>query len=565
MQKFNTPRIWNPELHLQTLASLPDQHALGTPRSIVRVIEPIHVSESSPDLLPNSATISRNMHWSLPSSESVNSGREISISKILVLQQLQSKISGAKEYLGVIRLGVLKDLSAFNESLTGKLRSSLIGLIKIQRTKKKPLRKFDYPNPRELKSQVRDLVHALFEEISAVITTDLLPRLSDSVKLRETEFRLMEEIKLRRQLHNQLIELKGNIRVFIRIRPLLAGETINCISTDLEENLIMLQKGLIRKQYQFDRIFDPLSDNDKMFGELHQLLTSVLDGYNVSILAYGITGSGKTYTMEGIYDRIGVGLFQQKLDREQGKNWSYSFNVSIFEIYNESIIDLLNLKNLNTNLKTNPNNGLFHIPGLTSFAVKTPSEIRNYVKQGSANRSVSSTNCNQQSSRSHLITIINVLINTPNGKQIESKLNLVDLAGSERLDKSGASGTSAKEATFINKSLSALGDVINARFNKASHVPYRNSLLTSSLQETLCGDSKTLMILQVTPSEVCESKFAHSYYFRSRISKRHATHCFLHHESKKLSSEVPTAPVNVSIIQFHVSYNTDQSFDEKRI
>jgi hypothetical protein len=115
------------------------------------------------------------------------------------------------------------------------------------------------------------------------------------------------------------------------------------------------------------------------------------------------------------------------------------------------------------------------------------------------------------------MTTIHVSITTPNGRNIESKMSLVDLAGSERLDKSGATGLVAKEAVHINKSLSALGDVINARINKAAHVPFRNSVLTSALQECISGESKTLVLLNVTPAQDNFEETCNSLVFGSRI------------------------------------------------
>jgi kinesin family protein C2/C3 len=191
--------------------------------------------------------------------------------------------------------------------------------------------------------------------------------------------------------------------------------------------------------------------------------------------------------------------------------------MSIYEVYNESIVDLLRIKNLDTAIKTNPSTGMFHIPGLTRLKIDSPSEFNRVLSEAGRNRAVSATNCNEQSSRSHLIVSLHVSIKTPNGKQMEANMSLVDLAGSERLEKSGATGSVAKEGMFINKSLSALGDVINARICKSSHVPYRNSVLTSALQECIGGDSKTLLILQVSPSSDTIDETCNSLVFASRV------------------------------------------------
>ena len=332
--------------------------------------------------------------------------------------------------------------------------------------------------------------------------------------------KLRRETDLRRKLHNLVQELKGNIRVYVRIRPLLLPEIdsgkieVVHASTDTELSVIRSEQ---KREFAFDRVFGQKTDNSQLFNDLQQLIVSSLDGFNVAILAYGITGSGKTYTMQGIYERLGIDLFEGKTTRETDGGWKYTFEISVFEVYNETIIDLLNPKNLDINLKINASTGFFHIPGITKLGVTAPSDIHKVMAQASRCRSVSSTNSNEQSSRSHLITWIQMKITTPSNKQIESKLSLVDLAGSERLNKSGAVGVVAKEGMHINKSLSALGDVINARVSRSSHVPYRNSVLTSALQDCIAGESKTLVILQVNPSHDSVEETYTSLVFASRV------------------------------------------------
>jgi kinesin family protein C2/C3 len=332
--------------------------------------------------------------------------------------------------------------------------------------------------------------------------------------------KLRDEISVRRKLHNLVMELKGNIRVFARIRPQSQAELNNgdpaCVSAESDTELLISRAGQHRK-FTFDRVFDCATANNEVFTDIQQLLVSTLDGFNVCVLTYGITGSGKTYTMQGIFERVGIDLFEQKVSRERFGGWTYALELAVYEIYNETVIDLLNLKNLDTNPRISSTTGYFHIPGITTVSIESPSEIQKLLQDSSRNRSVSSTNCNEQSSRSHLIVTIFFRIGTPNNKELRSKLTLVDLAGSERLDKSGASGQTAKEAVHINKSLSALGDVISARVNKASHVPYRNSTLTTVLQECLVGDSKTLMILQINPAIHAVEETMNSLIFASRI------------------------------------------------
>lgn len=347
---------------------------------------------------------------------------------------------------------------------------------------------------------------------------------SRSSEIKDLREKLRLETATRRKLHNTVLELKGNIRVFVRIRPLLQSEiqagASSCVDgvsdTDLSITCTSRSGNPVRV-FSFDRVFGADVDNDALFAELQQLLISTMDGFNVSVIAYGITGSGKTFTMDGVYERVGIGLFTERADRERGGSWKYTLELSVSEVYNETVIDLLNLKNLNTSIKTNTSTGMFHIPGLTRVGIGSSADLSKAWSDAARNRSVSSTNCNQQSSRSHLITTIHVSITTPNGRNIESKMSLVDLAGSERIDKSGATGLVAKEGVHINKSLSALGDVINARINKASHVPFRNSVLTSTLQECISGESKTLVLLNVTPAQDSFEETSTSLIFGSRI------------------------------------------------
>ena len=332
--------------------------------------------------------------------------------------------------------------------------------------------------------------------------------------------RLRDETAQRRKLHNLVQDLKGCVRVFARIRPFLPFEVSHgarsCISAISDTELVLTRSGTSRK-FTFDRVFDQNSVNGDLCNEVQQLLISSLDGFNVAVLTYGITGSGKSYTMQGLFERVGLDLFEQKASRERIGGWKHQFQLAVYEIYNDTIIDLLNLRNIDTGIRLDPRTGHFHIPGITKALLGAPADVDKNLREATRNRSVSSTNCNEQSSRSHLITSFFMQISTPSGAEITSKLSLVDLAGSERLDKSGASGSTAKEAVHINKSLSALGDVIHARLHKASYIPYRNSVLTSALQDCISGDSKTLILLQLSPNDESVDETSNCVGFGTRI------------------------------------------------
>ena len=433
---------------------------------------------------------------------------------------LSRQISGLKAEKLLIRTDVMRLKELFVEIKSGFVPNSIQLPIRSQ-VREGALLPTLAQEIKSLRGEVfcwRDAVNCLIEQ-TAIQLTDGFGRflLSKTEPLRE---KLRVEIALRRKLHNTVLELKGNIRVFVRVRPLLAPEISagksSCITVE-SENDLMISKGGQTRTFAFDRVFDACTSNTDLFSDLHQLLISSLDGFNVAILAYGITGSGKTFTMAGIYERLGLDLFHEKTNRESSGGWRYTFEATVCEVYNENIADLLNIKNLDCSLRTNPVSGLFFIPGLTRVKIESPGDIAKLMVTADRNRAVSSTNCNESSSRSHLITTIHLSIVTPSLKQIDSKMNLVDLAGSERLDKSGATGAVAKEGMFINKSLSALGDVISARVNRSSHVPYRNSVLTSALQDCIAGESKTLMILQVNPSHECAEETINSLVFASRV------------------------------------------------
>ena len=326
-----------------------------------------------------------------------------------------------------------------------------------------------------------------------------------SKRISDLESQLQSEISLRRKLHNQLIDVGGNVRVFARIRPLLQDEIARgcetCIKQNLDEDpsVLTVFGSTGERKYTFDKVFGEGTTNSEIFSDLSQLLVSSLDGYNVSILAYGATNSGKTYTMNSIYERVGLELIDAQSNR---RSWKYSLTVSVCEIYMDTVVDLLNPKNINLDIRTNPQNGHLHVPGLSRVAFSSSSQLKELITNGTKHRAVSATLSNEHSSRSHLITCIYLDITSPNGRQIQSRVHLVDLAGSERLAKCATTGQTAKETLAINKSLSALGDVVYARFNKMNHVPYRNSVLTSVLNESLAGDSKTLLIVQVNPTKV---------------------------------------------------------------
>lgn len=351
---------------------------------------------------------------------------------------------------------------------------------------------------------------------------------------KDLKFKYAKVAKERKDLYNKVIELKGNIRVFCRCRPLNSEEIEGgaSMAVDFEsakdgDLTVKSSHGSFKKVFKFDSVFSPEDNQETVFEKTSPLVVSVLDGYNVCIFAYGQTGTGKTFTMEGTEEARGVNyrtleeLF--RVIRERQGIFKYELTVSVLEVYNEQIHDLLlqesqpgvAAKRLEVRQVAE---GEHHVPGLVEAHVSNMSEVWEVLQTGSKARAVGATNANEHSSRSHCIHCVMVKgENLVNGEFTRSKLWLVDLSGSERVAKTDAQGERLKEAQNINKSLSALGDVISALATKSPHIPFRNSKLTHLLQDSLGGDSKTLMFVQISPNENDVGETLCSLNFASRV------------------------------------------------
>nr|XP_015212604.1 PREDICTED: kinesin-like protein KIFC3 [Lepisosteus oculatus] len=324
-------------------------------------------------------------------------------------------------------------LQHLREQFTG-LQSRLSALQPALRTVK--------ANYSSLRSQVRsfsDFYGAAISEAKKQLCS-AITEVSEANKDILEKYR--KEVALRRKYHEQLVELKGNIRVLCRVKPVLVedqqeeGQTTVVTTDPNNESAVIVRSKGRERTFELDKVFQPQATQDEVFQEIEPLVTSCIDGYNVCIFAYGQTGSGKTYTME-------------------------------------------------------------------------------ILALGRKNRITYSTKMNQHSSRSHaLLTVTVTGTDLANGAKTTGKLNLVDLAGSERVWKSGAEGERLKEAQNINRSLLALGDVIQALRGKQTHIPFRNSRLTYLLQDSLGKGNKTVMVVQISPLErnveetMCSLKFA---------------------------------------------------------
>ncbi|XP_020273784.1 kinesin-like protein KIN-14J isoform X2 [Asparagus officinalis] len=339
------------------------------------------------------------------------------------------------------------------------------------------------------------------------------------------------ECSERKRLYNEIIELKGNIRVFCRCRPLSSEEISKGYASVVEfdpsqdSELHVVCSDNSKKQFKFDHVFSPKDNQEIVFAETLPVVKSVLDGYNVCIFAYGQTGTGKTFTMEGTPENRGVNyraleeLFRSSIERSSMIR--YEFLVSMLEVYNEKIRDLLTENSdqpaKRLEVRQLPD-GSQDVPGLVEAQACNIDEVWEILKTGGRNRSVGSTNANELSSRSHCLVRLTVMgENLIDKQRSRSHMWLVDLAGSERVGKTEVEGERLKESQFINKSLSALGDVISALASKNPHIPYRNSKLTHLLQSSLGGDCKTLMFTQISPSSADLGETLCSLNFASRV------------------------------------------------
>ncbi|OAY62739.1 125 kDa kinesin-related protein, partial [Ananas comosus] len=298
-----------------------------------------------------------------------------------------------------------------------------------------------------------------------------------------------------------------NVQVILRCRPLSDDEmrvntpvVISCNEHRREVSALQtIANKQIDRTFMFDKVFGPTSKQKDLFDQsISSIVNEVLEGYNCTIFAYGQTGTGKTYTMEG-----------------EAQCAEYSMKVTFLELYNEEITDLLapdeskfseDKSKKPIALMEDGKGGVF-VRGLEEEVVYSAGEIYKILDKGSAKRRTAETLLNKQSSRSHSIFSITIHIKecTPEGEEMIKcgKLNLVDLAGSENISRSGARDGRAREAGEINKSLLTLGRVINALVEHSCHVPYRDSKLTRLLRDSLGGKTKTCIIATVSPSIHC--------------------------------------------------------------
>ncbi|KAJ6966799.1 LOW QUALITY PROTEIN: hypothetical protein NC652_004377 [Populus alba x Populus x berolinensis] len=428
------------------------------------------------------------------------------------LQELQNDLMRKSMHVGSLAFaieGQVKDKSRWFTSLRDL-------------TRKLKLMKMEHIKLSEEALAYKNCVADMEEMRFTIVST-----MKQQVELHEDiKIKFVEGAKERKELYNKVLELKGNIRVFCRCRPLKPEEVAAgaLVTIDFESakdgELTVMSNGLPRKTFKFDAVFGPQANQDTA-----SFASSILDGYNVCVFAYGQTGTGKTFTMEGTEEDRGVNFRTLEqvfcMIKEREKLFRYDVSVSVLEVYNEQIRDLLvSVSQPGVAAKRleirQTGEGLHHVPGLVEARVHNMSEVWEVLQTGSNARAIGSTNANEHSSRSHCIHCV-MGENLLNGECTKNKLWLVDLAGSERISKTEVQGERLRETQNINKSLSALGDVISALATKSPHIPFRNSKLTHLLQDSLGGDSKTFMFVQISPSENDLGETLCSLNFASRV------------------------------------------------
>lgn len=324
-------------------------------------------------------------------------------------------------------------------------------------------------------------------------------------------------------------EEETTVRVAVRCRPFNSKEKANgeasCVRIYSDQVVLVNPANSSEEHsFAFDLVIDENATQESVWVNVGvPILNKAFNGYNGTIFAYGQTGSGKTWSMQGaeghdlagIIPRMNNRLFERvEAEVKRRPTIQFLITVSYFEVYNEVIFDLLDSTDRKKRsaaakggleIKEHPVLGVY-VKGLQELVVDSSAKLQSIIDQGMGNRTVASTQMNADSSRSHSVFIINLhqKDTEDESKNVFAKVNLVDLAGSERVKSTGATGSILKEGANINKSLSALGNVINALVEaskgKGAFIPYRNSKLTRVLQESLGGNSITAMLAALSPA-----------------------------------------------------------------
>lgn len=364
------------------------------------------------------------------------------------------------------------------------------------------------------------------------------------------------------------------MKVFCRFRPSTSkGSTPPPFNIDPADNFISYTDdgvGFVN-HFSFDKVFPAGTQQQEIFNEISHscdVLGATIQGFNCAILAYGQTSSGKTWTIEGIAEgpdrglipNIVDGLYHQLLQ----KHSLFTVSMSYYEIYCEKVRDLLNPQNCN--MKVRQTKEGFIVEKAVEVNCETQEAIFRTINIGKLNRASAPTLMNADSSRSHSILLLVVTVKDPStGKQTKGRLSIVDLAGSEKVSKTGASGLRLDEAKNINKSLTALGMVINALSEASQHVPYRDSILTKLLMSSLGGNSKTTIILCCAPETQHALETLSTLRLGERAKRaqiRGARPNFQGPSASELTAMLCEAQQKIALLEQQLSSAVDQSSEQ---
>lgn len=395
-----------------------------------------------------------------------------------------------------------------------------------------------------LEREKERLMAAVKETLAASMTVDLSDidalremkdKLGDAIKTAAeagvSEVHMVEADQRRKRIHNAIEDLKGSIRVFCRIRPLSSkeretGDTQVTQSSGSMTLNVDGKDGDDKTSFAFDAVFTP-GTQEQIFEDCSDLVQSAVDGYNVTVFAYGQTGAGKTFTMYGAKGNEGIApkTIQElyKILERNSNRFDFNIYASMLELYRNDLVDLLNKDVQGTksklNIKTDKANRIF-VENLVEEECRTAAELAELMDRGMKQRTVAATAMNSESSRSHLVLMVRILsTNKESGEELRGKILICDLAGSERLKKSLVTEEQKQEAIEINKSLTALGDVIESLTKKQKSVPYRNHKLTQLMQDSLGGSAKTLMFVNCSPASSNLDETLMSLKYATRAKK----------------------------------------------
>ncbi|XP_028102613.1 kinesin-like protein KIN-14B isoform X1 [Camellia sinensis] len=401
---------------------------------------------------------------------------------------------------------------------------------KLQRlVDKVKLAREDYLELRQEASDLQEYSNAKLDRVTRYlgVLADKTRKLDQAAF--ETEARISPLINEKKRLFNDLLIAKGNIKVFCRTRPIFEDEGPSVVEFP-DDCTIRIPTGVDdvanpKKDFEFDRVYGPHVGQAELFSDVQPFVQSALDGYNVSVFAYGQTESGKTHTMVGSsHDRgLYARSFEELFDLSNSDTTSisrFNFSVTVFEIYNEQIRDLLSeSRNILPKIRMGSLDSFIE---LAQEKVDNPLDFSKVLKVAFQNRGTDLLKFNFSHLfylGSPLLRIVSIHIyynNLISGENLYSKLSLVDLAGSANLNLEDDGGERATDLLHVMKSLSALGDVLSSLTSKKDAVPYENSMLTKVLVDSLGGSSKTLMIVNVCPNLSNLSETLSSLNFSAR-------------------------------------------------